>query len=393
MYKIQYATCTEDLEEAIDALKELSPEYFEQRVEGLLTRKEEWVQLFRAHLSIGGHHTNNFAEATVRILKDVILQRTKAFNAAALVDYIAEGWETYLQTRLLRFAYKKNKKSYLLYNDMVKRMPPELGEKISVVDEDTYIVPSAVTGEETYEVTASTGTCLCKAGAAGAFCKHQALVHEKFGTLFPNQPLLSSADRYLMGQLALGEKCPEKEYFLDPKETIENLEEDLEKLMKLHSPDSPPDSGIAVAPCLRPFDSPEAEPEEDEDIPAESTLNEFLENWKRIFTLGTETNPNKFLKFMKNANADMGKVTNQNLAFVAMMRAAAAMKGTKPRFGRKIKTQPTSRGRRRPGVTKGASRVASGRPPTSLSAARKHPVRVRKLAASVAANKSHIKKH
>ena len=65
-------------------------------------------------------------------------------------------------------------------------------------------MPSAETGVETYEVTASTGTCLCYAGAAGAFCKHQALIHKKFGKMFPNQPLLSSADRYLMGKLAFG---------------------------------------------------------------------------------------------------------------------------------------------------------------------------------------------
>lgn len=118
MFQIQYAASAAQLEDAIDSLKEVCEDCYNLRVEGLLKKKEEWVQLFRAHLSIGGHHTNNFAEASVRVLKDIILQRMKALNAAALEDYVVEGWDKYLQTRITRFAYKKNRKPILLYNDL-----------------------------------------------------------------------------------------------------------------------------------------------------------------------------------------------------------------------------------------------------------------------------------
>ena len=35
-----------------------------------------------------GHNTNNYAEATFRIVKDIILTRLKAYNSPALLDYI-----------------------------------------------------------------------------------------------------------------------------------------------------------------------------------------------------------------------------------------------------------------------------------------------------------------
>ncbi|KAK3921462.1 Early E1A 21 kDa protein [Frankliniella fusca] len=103
--QIHYSSSCEELESAIENLKDMDINYYENRVSQLLESKEEWVYLFRANLQIGGHHTNNYAEASVRILKDVILQRTKAFNVVALVDYISETWDSYLTTKLCRYAY------------------------------------------------------------------------------------------------------------------------------------------------------------------------------------------------------------------------------------------------------------------------------------------------
>ncbi|KAE8743392.1 hypothetical protein FOCC_FOCC010997 [Frankliniella occidentalis] len=283
--KIHYSKSCEELEAGIEDLKSMSLDYYEDRVSGLLESKEQWVYLFRNHLQIGGHHTNNYAEASVRILKDVILQRTKAFNAVALFDYISETWDTYLTTKLCRFAYKRNRKPILLYNDLVQRMPAELADKIIVIDEDTYHVPSSVTGEATYEVVASAGSCMCKAGAAGAFCKHQALVHEKFNCMFPNQPLITSADRYLMGLLAMGSECPEKEFFLDPKEPLENLERDLqlinqqEELIQLQmgSDEVLPSNEAPTAPLQN-----HGSGDENDDGDGEEVFKTFVENWERV---------------------------------------------------------------------------------------------------------------
>jgi len=326
----------------------------------LLEKKEEWVQLFRAELPIGGHHTKNYSEASVRVLKDVVLERTKAFNSVSLADYIATGWETYLQTRLARFAYRKNNQGSLMYNDLLKRMPVELAEKILVIDEDTYHVPSSKDGEPTYEVTVSVGACTCRAGAAGAFCKHQALVHNKFGRLFPNQPLMSSPDFYLIGKLAFGSECPPKTFFLDKKETLEQFEKCLQDMEFAHSSfsmalnessQSPPETSDvqfeerAVSP-----DPPATEDVGDSD----EVCHKFFENWKRICTLGSVGSKAAFFKQMKKATKAMENCNNPNLAFDAMMRTVAVFSGQRPRSGVQIKVNSAAIQRRRKGVTRGS---------------------------------------
>lgn len=119
-----YAVSTEDLEEAIQALEDASkyPKHTE-RVKKFLNRKEEWVKLFRFDIIHRGHETNNYAEASIRILKDIILTRTKAFNVVALVEFIVDPWETYFKTRLMHNAYGQNAAPRLKYQSLCQRMP------------------------------------------------------------------------------------------------------------------------------------------------------------------------------------------------------------------------------------------------------------------------------
>lgn len=43
-----------------------------------------------------GNNTNNFSESSIRIFKDVVLQRCcKVFNMCALVEFIANTFESY----------------------------------------------------------------------------------------------------------------------------------------------------------------------------------------------------------------------------------------------------------------------------------------------------------
>jgi len=60
---------------------------YRQRIEKFLQRGDEWLNVRRQHVFTRGSNTNNYSEATMRILKDIILGRTKAFNVVALVDF------------------------------------------------------------------------------------------------------------------------------------------------------------------------------------------------------------------------------------------------------------------------------------------------------------------
>ena len=48
---------------------------FPRYMEDLIRRKKEWAVAFRSGLVTHGNHTNNYAESTMCILKDVVLNR------------------------------------------------------------------------------------------------------------------------------------------------------------------------------------------------------------------------------------------------------------------------------------------------------------------------------
>lgn len=209
-----YATSVEGLNKAIEGLRGSSHEGYKARVEAFLQQQQgEWLLLCRADLTTRGHNTNNFAEASIRILKDIVLSRTKAFNAVALVESVGQVMEEYFKSRILKHANNRVSTHHLLYHSLLKRMPEEAAADIRVLGDGCFSVPSSSGNGEWYEVWGHTGLCTCPAGNSGAFCKHQALVHKHYGGLFPNCPALTAEDRHELGWLALGSECPSIDYF------------------------------------------------------------------------------------------------------------------------------------------------------------------------------------
>jgi len=77
---------------------------FEQHLQALWERRAEWCLAWRNVPQLRGHHTNNYAEITVRLFKDNVLTRCKAYNAVAIVDFIVTVMERFYRNRLERFA-------------------------------------------------------------------------------------------------------------------------------------------------------------------------------------------------------------------------------------------------------------------------------------------------
>lgn len=96
----------------------------------------------------------------------------------------------------------------------------DFAEKIEVVSEDEYRVPSSKDDGKMYDVNCCVGVCSCLAGRGGAFCKHQVLVFEKFGRGFPNLPAITFQERHQLGFLALGDRNHEPEFYIGLKETV-----------------------------------------------------------------------------------------------------------------------------------------------------------------------------
>lgn len=101
-------------------------------------RREEWSLAYRSTLLTRGNNTNNYVEASIRIFKDIVLQRCKAFNACALVDFVAKVFESYQKRHLLSFVNFRNSKNEILF----RKMSHSANVSVQRLDENTFLVSS-----------------------------------------------------------------------------------------------------------------------------------------------------------------------------------------------------------------------------------------------------------
>lgn len=205
-----YSDNEQDLEKSVLEIrcKSESHSNFVRRFEGNFNRKDQWVRLYRRNILYRNNETNNYAEASIRIIKYILLNRTKAYNTVALVDFIVSVGEEYFTLRLLDHAHDRNTKTHRLYSKLCSKIVNITIEDVKQIDEHTYSIPSGSDKQTLYTINTEIGVCSCKDGCVGAFCKHQAWVHDKLKVQLPNAPAVTLEERYSLGVLALGEKCP-----------------------------------------------------------------------------------------------------------------------------------------------------------------------------------------
>ena len=99
--------------------------------DNLHKRKEEWALCYRRDTIIRANNTNNYAEAGMRILKDNIFNRTKAYNLCQLIDFLVNRLPAFYERKLTDVANNRlaqhslNSRFYLSHhmissNDIVK---------------------------------------------------------------------------------------------------------------------------------------------------------------------------------------------------------------------------------------------------------------------------------
>ena len=121
-----------------------------------------------------GNNTNNYAEAGIRVLKEVIFKRTKAYNLQQVFGFITGAFELYIRGRLLSVALQRND------NRISRKF---LGTKAAEIPQD-HIKPLSKSSYEVlssdenkvYWVDLKAGICECGDGKNGYLCKHQSAV-------------------------------------------------------------------------------------------------------------------------------------------------------------------------------------------------------------------------
>ena len=177
---------------------------FSRHVAKLYERKEEWVMACRSDIINRGHNTNNYAEATFRIVKDIILTRLKAYNSLALLDYVVVVLQKNYCGHLLNAAFGRLEKPYLLYQkiaDQGDEIIQSHEDAMLLVDDEHYQVASGQLDGIEYDVYCEVGCCSCYSEQQGGFCKHLAAVHIIIWGVIPKQSTSGdSSHRRLVSQ-------------------------------------------------------------------------------------------------------------------------------------------------------------------------------------------------
>ena len=99
MKELVYAENEEQLEELYSKMKQSQtakwyPQFL-SHVDSLWPRRKEWAHCYQKWLQLRGNHTNNYSEACMKILKELIFGHVKAYNLVQVFHFISETLESY----------------------------------------------------------------------------------------------------------------------------------------------------------------------------------------------------------------------------------------------------------------------------------------------------------
>ena len=221
--KLVYAENTDKLEELYQIFKEDAVtrkyENFKKHLESYWERRGEWAICFRDQTLLRGNNTNNYAESGIRILKDIVFKRVKAYNLVQLFEFMTVTFELYYEHHLLAVAHNRMDRYIALQFKGLGASKVNLSEIRESDSEGVYIVKSQSHDGVEYEVDTSRCHCTCTIAwtgkPTGEPCKHQAAVAKKYNLSSINYiPYSSSEGRYAYAILAVGvENVGDKSFY------------------------------------------------------------------------------------------------------------------------------------------------------------------------------------
>ncbi|CAI6347649.1 unnamed protein product [Macrosiphum euphorbiae] len=326
----------------------------------------------KSTLRTRGHNTNNIVESSIRVFKDIVLERCKAFNAAVLIDFVGNTLKDYHRRRLLKYANVRISKPELHFQKFF-----QLSKGLIVQKENEYLyyVSSSTDENMFYSVDIENETCDCPAGRGGKFCKHQCAVFLQDEKLkLQNLPNLNFDDRVVLAKLAIG--SVDETFF----QNMNQLDANYDKSSNETEAQDNFDECMVVSTnsnILR-LNLDNAPVDENNSVKILEITKNLQDNLNRITTLASESNTLYTHKIMSSLTTKLSAITSSSeaLSFLAQV--------YNKKRGRQIGVQPTSLARRKVGLTLGSKRVQAGRPTESAPPNKK---RKRNLASNIDDNK------
>ena len=183
---------------------------FLQHVKNYWLRRQKWAICLRKDLMIRRNNTNNYAEAGIKILKELVFGKVKAYNLIEMVSFVIDVMEAYYQRRLIHLANNRVDRFIALRFCGLKYSTVP-AETICKGEDHLFYVNSRQERGLVYTVDMQLGLCTCKQGVGGAPCSHQAAVSKHYHLHSINSVInLFPEKRKELATIALGSKAEQE---------------------------------------------------------------------------------------------------------------------------------------------------------------------------------------
>ncbi|XP_071484474.1 uncharacterized protein [Diadema antillarum] len=367
MRRMIFATSSQEADELF-ASSMADPELhksFKDYLQSAYSRKSQWACLYRTELPLRGNLTNNYCESAMRLLKDRVLSRTKAFNIAQLADFLSSHLQDYYERRILDVANGR-------LGDVLssKSMVNPVGiskQHVTRISETDFKVLSQSKADTEYHIDMQVGCCSCYKGRTGGPCKHQAAVVKYHSAPSLNfVPLADVKAKELLYRIATGGDSPEPGRFAGLQTEAATETSNMSEV-------TPP-----LPPAHVPQDSQEQSSTDDSTATSSTAVTDVKAQLKsEIFdaiTAKIDLYPTEFvpaaeamLKQCRQMKTDSQWVSAMNTfgkysGVAAAFNRVSGKKRSLQLTSSQIGVQPTATARRRPHMGRGKRHLGCGRP-------------------------------
>ena len=254
--------------------------------------------------------TNNLAERCMGLIKDVILHRIRAYNSAALAEFVIGPFDDFFARKLMEIASSK--------------MPV----KVQWFDQGNFDIKEkdacnfeVRSGDNIYSCDTELWSCTCHQGRFGVYCKHLFSVSRQFGKPAPIDMLIEQTPevKQRLAEIATGSHIS-LDFFLGLTQRCSggSFVSLTQELQSSPSDIPPQDSNVLTeTPLVSNDDTLVDDPEEDIDAMRAEAL-EMFDKATRCFRLIIESSANtllfrfviRFAKQMTTAARSMTMLTN-----------------------------------------------------------------------------------
>ena len=373
---LMYASSESDFNELCEDLETDSVlekyENYKNYIEKLLQRKELWALFVRLqdNMSTHGNNTNNYVEASFRVLKEHIFHRRKSFNLVELLDVLFSAGTNFYKQKFIDIGNNR----FISHSDKYKSDKVSIKkEAITEVDSGQFYVESESNQGAFYEVDMNTGFCSCYIGRTRAPCKHKSSVHYHYGVAgFNVLPTQSPQQRAKWLYIATGVEVDaswcrglrDTQVVDDAAAANDNIEHhtETETLTNIGVEAASADSGSVVDDASG-FDDV-LDDNDDEDMQNESDSNDdewkqfemeydlAVDNLRKVAKEKFKEKNETFIKGIRNFTKRLGdsvsndKILEKNLFTFGQQTHDSVVRGRKRKLSSKIHVQPAALSRR-----------------------------------------------